>query len=192
VLPDRRTGDDGLPDDGERRSGPRRAWEALTRAVNAPRPLAGTTTRPPSPRTAGDRLAEARLALTDGRYAEAAALAASVAALEPLRADAHRLRGDALVALGEDDAALVALRKALYLDPDDGMAHFLLAGALARTGSAAAAAREYRAASAVLGRRPTGLPAPELGGRSVGELVALCERMAAELEAGTRRRKETA
>jgi chemotaxis protein methyltransferase CheR len=186
VLPDRRTADDGLPEDGERRSGPRRAWEALTRAVVPAREV-----RPPLPRAGGDRLAEARAALAEGRYADAASLAASVAALEPLRADAHRVRGDALVALGADEDALVALRKALYLDPDDGMAHFLLAGALARTGHPAAAVGEYRAAATVLGRRPTGLPAPELGGRSVGELVALCERMAAELEAATRR-KETA
>jgi chemotaxis protein methyltransferase CheR len=190
VLPDRRTGDDGLPDDGERRSGPRRAWEAITRARPPQREV-----RPPQPRASSDALAGARAALAEGRYVDALTAATTVIEAEPLRADAHRVRGDALVALGADADALVALRKALYLDPDDGMAHFLLAGALERTGHPIAAAREYRAAASVLGRRPTGLPAPELGGRSAGELVALCTRLAAALEAAPAaapRRRETA
>jgi chemotaxis protein methyltransferase CheR len=190
VLPDRRTAAEGLPGPAERRTGPRRAWDALTRtrtpsrpepdAAQAPLPPAAPT---PLPRAGSDALDRARSALDEGRYLDAAQLAGAVADAEPLRAPAHRLRGDALVALGRDDDALVSLRKALYLDPDDAMAHFQLAGALARQGHPAAAAREYRAAAAVLGRRPPGATAPELAGRAVGELVALCNRLGAELDA---------
>ncbi|HWH28373.1 MAG TPA: CheR family methyltransferase [Mycobacteriales bacterium] len=184
VLPDRRTDAGRPPASGERRTAPRRAWDALARSLAPVRESAvPSVPRPPEPRSAADPLEAARSALAEGRYPDAASLAAVVAATEPLRADAHRLRGDALVALGHDDDALVSLRKALYLDPDDGMGHFQLAGALARQGHRAAAAREYRAAAAVLSRRPAALPAPELGGRTVGELVALCGRLGAELEA---------
>jgi chemotaxis protein methyltransferase CheR len=195
VLPDRRTADEGPPDGVERRTGPRRAWNAFARSLTLQRsgeadrsaPHAGSSSLSPrcspSPQADGDRLPAARAALAEGRYADAVVAAAQATDADPLRAEAHRLRGDALVALGRDDDALVALRKALYLDPDDGMAHFQLAGALARCGHRLAAAREYRAAAAVLGRRPAGVPAPELGGRAVGELVALCARLGAELDA---------
>lgn len=189
VLPDRRTANEGLPPSGERRTGPRRAWEAFTRTLTPGRePVSRTAAplaapRPPLQRSGSDTpLADARAALTDGRYGDAAELAGQAAAAHPLDAAAHRVRGEALVALGRDDDALVALRKALYLDPDDGMAHFQLAGALARCGHPAAAAREYRAAADVLGRRPRGVPAPELAGRDVDELVALCTRLGAQLE----------
>jgi chemotaxis protein methyltransferase CheR len=186
IVPEQRAADEGAPPGGERRTGPRRAWDALARSLSPHRPE--PVTRPPPARVGTRRsgtgaLQAARTALVEGRYADAATLAGSVADAEPLCAGAHVLRGEALVALGRDRDALISLRKALYLDPDDGMAHFQLAGALSREGHAAAAAREYRAAAAVLGRRPAGAPAPELAGRSVGELVGLCTRLGAELDA---------
>jgi chemotaxis protein methyltransferase CheR len=98
-------------------------------------------------------LDDARAALAAGRHDDAAALAERAALALPLHAPAHRLRGEALVALGRDEQALVALRKALYLDPDDALAHLQLAGALARSGHVAAAVREYRAADAAGGLR---------------------------------------
>ena len=176
VLPDRRTADEPPPGP-DRRKGPRRAWEALRRVTQEP-----PSRTAPRPRDPDDLLAQARTAVAEGRYADAARLADLVSQEDPLQAAAHRLRGGALVALGRDDDALVAFRKAVYLDPDDGMAHFELAGALARCGHAAAAVREYRAAADVLSRRPRGAPAPELGGRDVRELVALCSRLGEQLE----------
>jgi hypothetical protein len=98
-------------------------------------------------------LAAARSALAEGRYADAvglAARAARAAAGGPLEAAAWAVQGQALSTLGRDSEALVALRKAVYLDPDAGDAHFLLAGALARLGDARAASRAYRAAAATL------------------------------------------
>jgi chemotaxis protein methyltransferase CheR len=176
VLPDRRTLDE--PTLEERRTGPRRAWEAITRGlVREPAVTAVPSARSapsPSPRAL---LTDARAALAAARYDDAAELAEQASLALPLQADAHRLRGQALAALGRDDAALVALRKALYLDPDDALAHFELAGALTRSGHAAAAVREFRAAAEVAERRPAGAPAPELEGRDGTEFVLLCRRL---------------
>lgn len=138
--------------------------------------------RPAVPATADEAgsapsLAQVHTALAAGRYAEAAQLAGEVAAGMPMLAEAHYLRGVALVNAGRESEALVDLRKAVYLEPARGFAHFLLAGALARLGDAAAAAREYRAAAGTLGAQPSDATAPELGGRGVRELVALCERL---------------
>lgn len=186
VLPDRRTADDGPGAAGERRTGPRRAWNALTRGLareDDAAALAVPEARTPAPPSGPALLAAARSALADGRYDDAAELAAQSVSADPMQAPAHRVRGEALVALGRDDDALVTLRKALYLDPDDGVAHFQLAGALARAGHASAAAREYRAAATVAERRPQGEPAPELEGRDGAEFVQLCTRLGAQLAA---------
>ena len=103
------------------------------------------------------------------------ALADALATASPMLSAAHYLSGLALVSLGKDLDALVALRKAVYLDPSSGLAHFLLAGALGRTGDPAAARREYAAAAATLSSREA--TAAELGGRDLRELVALCRRL---------------
>jgi chemotaxis protein methyltransferase CheR len=124
-----------------------------------------------------------RAAVAVGNYVEAADLAAEVTTASPLRAEAHYLHGLALTNLGQDVEALVVLRKAVYLDPEDGFAHFLLGGALERSGEALAAARSYRAAAVTLGTRPRDSVAPELGGRSVAELAVLCQELARRIEA---------
>jgi chemotaxis protein methyltransferase CheR len=185
VLPDRRTGDDGLPADGERRvvKGDRRSkWEALTKARTLPFPRAPRPSFPePEPvpvAAAADPVAGVRVALREGRYADAASLAAGVAAADPMRADAYYLHGLALANEGRDSDALVELRKAVYVDPLAGFAHFLLGGVLARLGDAQGAARSYRAAAETLGRNSDDHRAAELGGRSVGELVDLCWQLA--------------
>jgi Flp pilus assembly protein TadD len=115
--------------------------------------------------------------LADGRYDDAVAAASDLVVGEPLNPAGHYLRGLALVNLGRDDLAVVDLRKAVYLDPSSGLAHFLLAGVLHRLGDRAAARREYRAAADTLGTRSDEATAPELGGRSVQELAALCAQL---------------
>ena len=130
VLPDRRTQDEGPPPlKPERRVQVRRLEQA------------------PKPLTADQLLGRVRSALAAGLYAEAAQLAAEASIAGPLRAEAFYLRGRALVDGGRDDEALVDLRKAVYLDPRMGFAHFLLAGVLDRLGHPAAAAAEYGAAA---------------------------------------------
>jgi chemotaxis protein methyltransferase CheR len=130
-----------------------------------------------------DPMFAVRTAVATGNYVEAADLAAEVTTASPLRADAHYLHGLALTNLGRDAEALLVLRKAVYLEPEDGFAHFLLGGALERTGELVAAARSYRAAASTLGTRPVDAVAPELGGRSVAELAVMCRQLAARAEA---------
>jgi chemotaxis protein methyltransferase CheR len=197
VLPDRRTEDEPRPTKADRRRGPvdRRDVRADEEVAAAPKPRL----RPPpivQPRTpprsvprhapptggAPDPLAAVRAAVTAGRYAEAADLAAECGVAQPLRSEAHYLHGLALTNLGRDGEALVVLRKAVYLDPQDGFAHFLLGGALERCHEPIAAARSYRAAAATLGGRPLDAVAPELGGRSVAELAATCVQLAQRIE----------
>jgi chemotaxis protein methyltransferase CheR len=185
ILPDRRSGNRFERFGVERRSGRDRRAQVPqlgstivpTRVPLPPSPPPVTTKQPePVP------IAEVRRALAAGAYADAAALAERMAQAEPLAADAHYLRGLALSNLGRDADALVDLRKAVYLDPDLGFAHFLLAGALARIGEGVAAARSYRAAAVALARMPADLVAAELGGRSAAELVELCHQFAARYE----------
>lgn len=183
VLPDRRTLDEGAsPPLSERRTprADRRAWSTLTK----PRQLPFAKPRPVE---APVSLAEVRGALAEGRYDDAARLADSLVQADVLGADAHYLRGLALTNSGRDAEALVSLRKAVYLDPAAGFAHFLLAGALDRMGQRAAAAASYRAAARALAAAPSTLKSAELGGRSVGELVELCGRLADRCEEEVRR-----
>ncbi|MDQ1710965.1 MAG: chemotaxis protein methyltransferase CheR [Frankiaceae bacterium] len=182
VLPDRRTGDDGTPDSGDRRvhRGDRRAaWNALTKPRALPFPRPARTPAPDRPALA-DLVEAVRVALRSGRYEEAAADAVTAVDADPMRAETYYLHALALANLGRDADALVALRKAVYIDPAAGFAHFLLAGVLARLGDASGAARSYRAAAETLGRSAGDDVAVELGGRSVDELVELCWRLAGE------------
>jgi chemotaxis protein methyltransferase CheR len=180
ILPDRRTENELLPllSDRRRAGADRRGTRTVPgRARSSIRP--GPVARP----TAIDPLRAVRTAVTAGRYAEAVDVANDVITATPLRAEPHYLQGLAFTNLGRDAEALVALRKAVYLDPQHGFAHFLLAGALERTGEHRAAARSYRAAATVLGGRPADSVAEELGGRSVAELAALCVTLARRADA---------
>ena len=168
VLPDRRTENEPRPTKADRRRGP------VDRRAGAG-PVVPAQSEP-------DPLVSVRTALANGRHAEAADLAAEVAQAAPLRQEAHYLHGLALANLGNDADALVALRKATYLDATDGFAHFLLGGALERLGERVAAARCYRAAASTLGQRPLDAVAPELAGRSVAELADACTQLADRIE----------
>jgi Flp pilus assembly protein TadD len=120
----------------------------------------------------------ARAALRAGNYGRAADLAAMVSARDVLHSDAYTVRGLALTNLGRDHEALVDLRKAVYVDPQAGFAHFLLAGTLARLGDQAAASRSYRAAAETLGHSADDHVAAELGGRKLSELIDMCWQLA--------------
>ncbi|HEY7859169.1 MAG TPA: CheR family methyltransferase [Candidatus Nanopelagicales bacterium] len=136
----------------------------------------------PDPDAATSLLKDARTAMEQARYSEAARLAARAAAASPFEVDAYVVEGQARATVGDDPGALVALRKAVYLSPRAGHARFLLAGALARCAEPGAAAREYRAAAATLpGTSPADLNAL-LDGCDVAELVTLCRRLAEECD----------
>jgi chemotaxis protein methyltransferase CheR len=166
VLPDRRTENEGPPQaKPERRVASRRDRTSVPAAT----PIA-----PPS-------AVAVRAALADGKYDDAVSAANELVTTEPLNPMGHYLRGLALVNAGRDADALIDLRKAVYLDPSSGLGHFLLAGVLHRMGDPAAAAREYAAAGNTLGGRKEEHTAPELGGRSVDELAALCRQLEQQL-----------
>ncbi|MGB8650947.1 MAG: protein-glutamate O-methyltransferase CheR [Mycobacteriales bacterium] len=173
VLPDRRTKDEGPPPP---------AVERRTRSRRAAAPVAAQETEEVAVApTVDELLAAARAALAKGAYQQAAELAKQAIAAEPLRGEPFYLSGLALVDLGADEAALVDLRKAVYLEPHRGLAHFLLAGVLDRLGDRSAAAREYAAAADTLGLQPDDAAAEELGGRSVRELAQLCRQLERQL-----------
>jgi chemotaxis protein methyltransferase CheR len=180
VLPDRRTLNEGPPPPAdERRVDVRRHPRSAPAPATAPEDVAAEG--------AVDvevLVQQARAALAAGAYAEAAQLAADASLQEPLRAEACYLRGLALVDLGRDEDALVELRKAVYLEPQRGFAHFLLAGVLDRLGEPLLAAREYGAAADTLGLQPADATAEELGGRSVRELAQLCRQLEHRLVGG--------
>jgi chemotaxis protein methyltransferase CheR len=188
VLPDRRTQDEGPPQPKpERRHASRRHEQAkpappsALSASPARSSLRAPVARPVEPDPiieVSPPLADAvRATVESGDYEGAVELASAMIEAEPLNGEGFYLRGLALTDLGRDDEALIDLRKAVYLEPSMGFAHFLLAGVLDRLGHPAAAAVEYGATADTLGKRPGDATAHELGGRSVRELVALCRQL---------------
>jgi chemotaxis protein methyltransferase CheR len=183
ILPERRTKSEPTAT-GERRKGEPDRRNRKREPVEVPKLPRLVTPALPIPRVimpqfeTRDPLDSVRVALAEGRYKEAADLAAEVAGATPLRADAHYLWGVALTNLGRDADALVVLRKTVYLDPDHGFAHFMLGGALDRLGEGVAAARSYRAAASTLADSQVDRTTDELGGRDAAELAALCLTLA--------------
>jgi chemotaxis protein methyltransferase CheR len=125
-----------------------------------------------------DNLAAARTAFTAGDYGESAREAEAATVADPLNAEGYVVLGHARTTLGLDTQAVDPLRKAVYLDPTAGHAHFLLAGALSRIGQPGPAAASYRAAARALPLMPHQVLGSYLGGRSVQDLVDLCLRLA--------------
>jgi chemotaxis protein methyltransferase CheR len=149
----------------------------LRPVVRRPPPLRQPIPVPIPPRIP-DAREEIREALSAGAYPMAADLAAAHLEHEPLAAEVHYLHGLALVEIGDDAPALVALRRAAYLDPSSGFAQFLLGVVLGRLGHGAEAARAYGAAALALSQRGSDERARELGGRRVDDLAAMCRQLA--------------
>ena len=136
----------------------------------------------PDPDHATELLRLAREALALTRYGEAARLAAAASAASPFEVDAYLVEGRARATVGDDEGALVALRKAVYLAPRAGHARFQLAGALSRCGELNGAAREYRAAAVALPLTDQAELDDLLDGCDVQQLVVLCRRLADECD----------
>ncbi len=144
--------------------------------VRRPPPLSRPLAAPAA--ATSDPLDEIRDALSAGAYSAAAELAAAQIAADPLSAQLHYLHGLALVEIGQDPQAVVALRRAAYLDPASGFAQFLLAVVLGRLGHGAEATRAYGAAAQALSRRGPDERVQELGGRRVDDLAQMCRQLA--------------
>jgi tetratricopeptide (TPR) repeat protein len=99
-------------------------------------------------------------------------LAGAVLASEPLNAQAHFIRGLALLSNGDPRAAAESLRRALYVRPDFALAAFNLGRALELTGDRAAASNSYtRALRNCDGPRAEVATDDEI---SPGDLAAAC------------------
>ncbi len=127
-------------------------------------------------------LIKARDALNAGKYAEAASLAERATAAHPLLVDGYIIEGRALSNQGDDDGAIAALRKAVFLDPTAAHAHFLLATTLARVGDPDGAALSFASAAETLPRASSETLSDLLDGRAVSDLVDLCRQLAVSLQ----------
>jgi chemotaxis protein methyltransferase CheR len=118
--------------------------------------------------------------LLHGDYETARQAAEAFAERDPLSAEAHYLQAVALVDLGRDRGALEPLRRAVFLAPRSPLPQFLLGTVLARLGQRGAATGAFAAAEYAL-RDSDNLEAtvPELDGRRLGELAALCRQLCA-------------
>jgi chemotaxis protein methyltransferase CheR len=150
------------------------------RAMEPPSP-------PPAPRAVPsplEDLIKARAALHAGRYEEAASLAERATAAHPMLVEGYIIEGRALSNQGDDDGAIAALRKAVFLDPEAAHAHFLLATTRARVGDPGGAALSFAAAAQTLpGASPETL-SELLDGRAVSDLVDLCRQLAVSIDTG--------
>jgi chemotaxis protein methyltransferase CheR len=99
----------------------------------------------------------------------------------PLSAPAHYLHGLILQEEGEWDAALDALRRCIYADPEFVMGHFALAGLYARLRQPARARKSLDNMARLLAGRPLDEVIPESDGITVKRLLAMA---AAQIELG--------
>jgi chemotaxis protein methyltransferase CheR len=160
---------------------PKRGVRDVFRApVRLPRRAAQSTQeRTPKLPSPIEDLASARSALAKGRYEEASSLAERATATHPLLVEGYIVQGRAMANIGDDDGAIAALRKAVFLDPRAAHAHFLLATTLSRVGDPAGAALSFASAAETLpGASPETL-SELLDGRAVSDLVDLCRQLAA-------------
>jgi len=121
---------------------------AAPAAATAPRATpANPTLAEPDRATGAPAIDEAPAiadAITDaGTADEVMAEAAALLAIDPLNASAHFLAGLAKLASGDPDAAVLALRKALYVEPYLAPAAFALGRAYESIGDRAAARQSY-------------------------------------------------
>jgi chemotaxis protein methyltransferase CheR len=149
------------------------------RAPEPARPVAPPIRSIPSPL---EDLLRAREALAAGNYAEAATLADRATATHPLLVEGYIIEGRALANQGDDDGAIAALRKAVFLDPTAAHAHFLLATTLSRVGDPAGAALSFAAAAETLPSASPETLTELLDGRAVSDLVDLCRQLAVSLQ----------
>jgi chemotaxis protein methyltransferase CheR len=91
-------------------------------------------------------LATALEAANEGSLRDAVDITERMLETDPLDADAYFVRGLAEIGLGDAEAAVVSLRRALYVDPSFGLAAFKLARAHELRGDRDAATRAYEVA----------------------------------------------
>ncbi len=151
----------------------------------APAPVAAVPT-PPAPLPARvsepapappDHAADARRHANEGRLADALAACDRALAADKLVAANHYLRGVILQELNALDDAAEALKRALYLDADFAIAHFVLGHLALNRGRTREAARCFANTRSLLRTRPPDSVLPESDGITAGRLLAILDSM---------------
>jgi chemotaxis protein methyltransferase CheR len=147
---------------------PLRLPPAAAPSSRAPSPVPPGTLVPPPPPAEAIDLAElqrrAHQRHADGQLADALQLYGQLLAYDPLAAEARAFLGIVHYKTGDIAAAAVALRAALFLDPEMWIAAFYLALSYDALGKHAEASREYRRVVSCAGRPlpPSGALAGEI------------------------------
>jgi len=121
----------------------------------------------------------ARALANQGQLSEARAWCDRWLAADKLDASAHYLRAVILQELGEHDAAGQALQRAVYLRPEQVLAHFALGNLARSTGSSTEAGRHFRNALRLLKSQPPDEPLPESDGLTAGRLTEIITSLVA-------------
>jgi tetratricopeptide (TPR) repeat protein len=126
----------------------------------------------PASGPSSDTLGRARAEADRGRLDAARALCLERLRERPLDADAHLLLAAVEEERGDLDAAIWALRRAIYTAPDGPAAHFRLGGLLLRTGASEAGRHSLATAAALLS---SAAPETLVDGLTAGEVLAAVE-----------------
>jgi chemotaxis protein methyltransferase CheR len=129
---------------GAKKRSPRRPLGLEPRAAAAEEAVAEEQTRPEGPRRrAEDRIDEALAAADEGDLTAARQIVDALLAEDVLLADAYFVRGLVELEASDPRAAVMSLRRCLYVDPGFGLAAFELGRAHAALGDERAARRAY-------------------------------------------------
>lgn len=120
----------------------------------------------------------ARICANEGRLAEALAWCEQGLAAGKLQPSLHFLKAAILQSQNLPDAALPALRRALFLAPDFVLAHYALGNLHQRAGRTHEAGRHWRNARTLLRRMPREELLPEADGLTAGRLLEIIETTA--------------
>jgi chemotaxis protein methyltransferase CheR len=142
--------------------------DALPEPAPAPQEPAAAPEPPPAPAPrVVPTLDRARDAADRGRLDAARALCLEALRERPLDAGAHLLLAAVEEERGDREAAIWALRRAIYSAPEDPAAHFRLGGLLVRTGAGDAGRRSLATAAALLSDEAPGALVDGLTAREV-------------------------
>jgi chemotaxis protein methyltransferase CheR len=142
---------------------------AASRPPRPSRPAAAAAA--PAPES-GATLDEIRSALSAGEAAEAVTLASRRGRTAPTDPTPHYLAALGALALGEDSEAEAGFRRALYLDKNFAMAHYLLGRHLIAKGRQEEGRRSLANALHAAAAYPTEAELPEGDGMTAGALAA--------------------
>jgi chemotaxis protein methyltransferase CheR len=118
----------------------------------------------------------AKLLADEGQHERALTLLHTLEQINPLVAHAHYLRALIHQGLAQSQEAKSALRRALYVDPDFALAHYLLGELIYTEGQVPAARRHWQNALAALKKLPPQHNLPFGDGTTVGTLMHVLEK----------------